>query len=220
MPNRSLEFSEACSSRGSSTSSSSSAPPSDALRKRRKRKQLAASSESPNVNDPDVDVWTLEATRITTSIKQLSTFLSSIRRAYLDLSHQHQSGSSLYKGKQNAENRDLDLSKGILEAWKDVRWLSDRERDEVDYQAKTMIRTCMARVKELETAEKSMFTSIYILENMLIILYALQTAMLGQCRRYPEFLRAVSQSTLACLQTYYLHPHSSQKSNSICTVSK
>jgi syntaxin 18 len=152
MPNRSLEFAEACSSRGAS----SSAPPSDALRKRRKRKQLAASSESPNVNDPDVDVWTFEATRITTSIKQLSTFLSSIRRAYLDLSHHQQSGSSsLYKGKQNAENRDLDLSKGILEAWKDVRWLSDRERDEVDYQAKTMIRTCMARVKELETAEKS-----------------------------------------------------------------
>lgn len=139
----------------------------DALRRRRKRRRARAqalqqhqdSTSSIDVNDPDLDVWTLEATRIASAVASLGLFLTSIRRAYLDLSSASSSsgGSNAYKGKGtgNKSRGDLDLSKGVLEAWKDVKWLSDRERDEVDWQAKTTLKRCMNRVRQLEQAENS-----------------------------------------------------------------
>ena len=150
----------------------------DALRRHRKRKQwnrvVAASSSASTSNastpaidlsDPDLDVWTLEASQIIASLRSLALFLNSIRRAYLDLSSSSSSSSS-HKGKGRATNgsfsdggsrsrEELDLSKGLLEAWKDVKWLNDRERDEVDWQAKTVLKRCIERVRELEQAEKS-----------------------------------------------------------------
>jgi syntaxin 18 len=141
----------------------------DALRRRKKRRlaraqalqqQLDSSTPAVDVNDPDIDVWTLEATRIAASIASLGLFLSSIRRAYLDLSSSGASSSNAghaYKGKGASDKSrgDLDLSKGVLEAWKDVKWLNDRERDEVDWQAKSTLKKCMNRVRQLEQAENS-----------------------------------------------------------------
>lgn len=180
MPNRTQEFLEVCSQQHASSSSvhasgssgkPGNAPVSEALRKHRKRKREAAAAggqqqTTTDVNDPDVDVWTLEATRVAASLRSLSLFLASIRRAYLDLSSSTSatSSSSYYhqhhgKGKGPAGGKgargELDLSKGLLEAWKDVKWLDDRERDEVDWQAKTQLRRCIERLRELETAEKS-----------------------------------------------------------------
>lgn len=145
----------------------------DALRRLRKRRLACAevasqhnknesssssSAATLDINDPDIDVWTLEATRIATSIASLGLFLSSIRKAYLDLSSATGSSSSWGgkgKGRGDKSRGELDLSKGILEAWKDVKWLSDRERDEVDWQAKTTLKRCMGRIKQLEQAEAS-----------------------------------------------------------------
>lgn len=149
----------------------------DALRRHRKRKQwnrVVASSSTTSSNastpaidlsDPDLDVWTLEASQIIASLRSLALFLNSIRRAYLDLSSSSSSSSS-HEGKGRAINgsfndggsksrEELDLSKGLLEAWKDVKWLNDRERDEVDWQAKTVLKRCIERVRELEQAEKN-----------------------------------------------------------------
>lgn len=167
------EVSQASTSKASSSASFSVEKQErvDALRRRRKRRLARAqalqqqqdssssTSSSIDVNDPDIDVWTLEATRIAGAVASLGLFLSSIRRAYLDLSSASSSssasgGSHAYKGKGTSRG-DLDLSKGILEAWKDVKWLSDRERDEVDWQAKTTLKRCMSRIRQLEQAEKS-----------------------------------------------------------------
>ena len=161
MPDRTREFREVLEARQRQASSSISrdAPSParvDALRRLRKRKR--AHAEPVNTNDPDLDVWSLEAGRVVDSLRSLALFLSSIRRAYLDLSSSSSSHSQYRnsKGKGPAGGReDLDLSKGLLEAWKDVKWLNDRERDEVDWQAKDMLRKCMERLKALEQAEKS-----------------------------------------------------------------
>lgn len=147
----------------------------DALRRRKKRRlartlalqqQPDSSTSAVDLNDPDIDVWTLEATRIAGAIASLGLFLTSIRRAYLDLSSSSAGGSShAYKGKGASDkNRgSLDLSKGAFEAWKDVKWLNDRERDEVDWQAKTTLKKCMNRVRQLELAENSKFIVLCLL---------------------------------------------------------
>ena len=83
-----------------------------------------------------------------TNIHQLSKFLKSIRRAYLDLSSSFTSTS-----RTAASKRSLDLSKGLA-AWEGVRWLSDRERDELDFQAKLILKRCMERIRDLENIEK------------------------------------------------------------------
>lgn len=178
MPDRSREFAEACTSRSTllpSTSSGSTGnkAKSEALRRRRRRKEIqqqassqqqhdssSSSSSNINLNDPDVDVWTLEATRIASAIASLALFLSSIRRAYLDLSASSASnrgtGINSIKGKGvESADRNVDLSKGLFEAWKGVKYLTDRERDEVDWQAKTVLKRCMQRIRDLEQAEKS-----------------------------------------------------------------
>ena len=57
----------------------------------------------------------------------------------------------------SASSRQLDPSKG-LEAWSGVKYLTDRERDEVDYQMKMVIKKCLDQIKELSQAERGMFT--------------------------------------------------------------
>ena len=188
MPDRTREFREVAEAHASSSSGSSarnnaaSANPAraEALRRIRKRKRAhAEAAAAVDTNDPDLDVWTLEAGRVVDSMRSLSTFLSSIRRAYLDLSSSSSSSHHQYrnsKGKGSAGGReDLDLSKGLLEAWKDVKWLNDRERDEVDWQAKDMLRKCMERVKALEQAEKSKLQLLFQLESRILTYVARPT---------------------------------------------
>lgn len=166
MPSRTGEFLEACRER-QDASGSRSDPSTSAIvvaRRGRRKRQRAALAQIGQQKDPststpanesedaELDIWSIEAARISHSLTSLQLFLTSIRRAYLDLNSSSH-GSSNKKGKGGA--RDLDLSKGILEAWRDVRWLNDMERDEVDYQAKVVLRRCIERVKQLETAEKS-----------------------------------------------------------------
>lgn len=158
------EVSQASTSRAGSISQEQRQEHVDALRRRRKRRLARAqaqrhdsSTSIVDVNDPDIDLWTLEATQIAGAVASLGVFLSSIRRAYLDLTSSSSGGgtSQAYKGKDKNRGK-LDLSKGAFEAWKDVKWLNDRERDEVDWQAKTTLKKCMARIRQLEQAENSM----------------------------------------------------------------
>lgn len=80
-----------------------------------------------------------------TNLRSFSRFLYSIRRAYLDL------GSS--SSHQASIPRHIDTSKG-LQAWEGVRWLSDKERDEIDFGVKIALRKSVDRVRELEGAEQ------------------------------------------------------------------
>ena len=81
------------------------------------------------------------------NLRSFAHFLHSIRRAYLDLSaaSTHQAAS--------AAPRTLDASKGLA-AWEGVKWLSDRERDEIDYGIKVALRKSVDRVRELEGLER------------------------------------------------------------------
>lgn len=44
--------------------------------------------------------------------------------------------------------------KGALESWKGVKSLNDKERDEIEFQVKVMIKRCLGRIKELEKGEE------------------------------------------------------------------
>lgn len=81
-----------------------------------------------------------------TNLRSFSNFLTSIRRAYLDLG----ASSSSH---QTTQPRTIDTTKGLA-AWEGVRWLSDRERDEIDFGVKVALRKSVDRVRELEAVEK------------------------------------------------------------------
>jgi syntaxin 18 len=42
-----------------------------------------------------------------------------------------------------------------LQSWKGVTSLTNKERDEIEFQVKVMIKRCLARIKELEKGEES-----------------------------------------------------------------
>lgn len=85
-----------------------------------------------------------------TNLRSFANFLSSIRRAYLDL------GSSTSSSTSTAAppKRTLDPSKKGLAAWEGVRWLTDKERDEIDFAVKVALRKSVDRVRQLEQLEK------------------------------------------------------------------
>ncbi|GAA5832251.1 hypothetical protein JCM11251_004295 [Rhodosporidiobolus azoricus] len=91
------------------------------------------------------DAWTRQAEQVAANLRSFNSFLTSIRRAYLDLGSSHHHPSS--------QPRAVDPSKGLA-AWEGVRWLSDRERDEIDFGVKVALRKSVDRVRELEEMEK------------------------------------------------------------------
>ncbi|GAA96096.1 uncharacterized protein L969DRAFT_103183, partial [Mixia osmundae IAM 14324] len=92
------------------------------------------------------DVWTREATRIAAQLKDLIAFLAGIRRAYLDLSQSHSAVAS------SSTSRSFDPKRPNA-TWDSVKHLSDRERDEIDYQTQLSLKTCREQIRELENAE-------------------------------------------------------------------
>ncbi|BGP12808.1 hypothetical protein JCM10213_008069 [Rhodosporidiobolus nylandii] len=109
---------------------------------KRQRVKFGRHRLGPDVHD---DHWTKQAEQVATNLRSFNTFLVSIRRAYLDLGASHHHPSS--------QPRAVDPAKG-LSAWEGVRWLSDRERDEIDFGVKVAVRKSVDRVRELEALEK------------------------------------------------------------------
>jgi syntaxin 18 len=195
----------------------------DALRRKRKRRlaraqalQQQPGSYTPLVdaNDPDIDAWTLEATRIASIIASLGIFLSSIRRAYLDLSSSASTsgGNHAYKGKGAGDkNRgNPDLSKGAFEAWKDLKWLNDKERDEVDWQAKTTLKKCMNRVRQLEQAEKSERSCSKYLLAMTNLVYLLVKPVADRHAKATQAISSLSASNISRFLGIPMHQSSLQ----------
>ncbi|KAK4055213.1 hypothetical protein OIV83_000493 [Microbotryomycetes sp. JL201] len=122
------------------------------------RQQLAR--QRPNSDEPDA--WTRQAEQIATNLRSFAQFLHSIRRAYLDLNasssaqqqQQQQQAQHAGSAHTHANQRQLDPAKG-LQAWEGVKWLSDRERDEIDYGVKVALRKSVERVRQLEGLEKA-----------------------------------------------------------------
>ncbi|KWU45439.1 hypothetical protein RHOSPDRAFT_28818 [Rhodotorula sp. JG-1b] len=98
---------------------------------------------------PKLDPWTRQADQVATNLRSFANFLSSIRRAYLDL------GSSTSSNAAAPPKRTLDPSKKGLAAWEGVRWLTDKERDEIDFAVKVALRKSVDRVRQLEQLEKA-----------------------------------------------------------------
>ncbi|GAA6047298.1 hypothetical protein JCM3770_001874 [Rhodotorula araucariae] len=115
---------------------------------KRQRLKFGSHRAGPDAQD---DAWTKQAEQIATNLRSFAAFLTSIRRAYLDLGS---SSSNPHAHHQQQPARQLDPSKG-LSAWEGVRWLTDRERDEIDFAVKVALRKSVDRVRELEALEKA-----------------------------------------------------------------
>lgn len=97
---------------------------------------------------PSTDEWLSTANITASTLFSLSVFLSGIRKAYL------QPSSNRIPGKGQRQ-RALDFSNGLLGVdTREWTWMSDRERDEVDVQVKSMLRVSMAKIKQLEAVER------------------------------------------------------------------
>ena len=78
-------------------------------------------------------------------IVSLDAFLRGIRKPYL-------SSSSALGGARKESNQTKGASS--LESWKGVDRLSDKERDEIEFQVRVVIKRSLARIKELEAGEE------------------------------------------------------------------
>ncbi|KAI8891279.1 hypothetical protein K501DRAFT_281357 [Backusella circina FSU 941] len=96
------------------------------------------------------DLFTKEAYRVYQHINSLGRFLVSIRPAYLSTSHRPSRNR-----KPTAVQMDKAAEGSLFSLFpSDISHLTDRERDEIDFQAKLIIRRCIDRIKELEESEK------------------------------------------------------------------
>ncbi|KAF7730448.1 hypothetical protein EC973_002255 [Apophysomyces ossiformis] len=119
--------------------------------------KLPSAAEKPKKENhrEDYDLFIKEAHRIYQHIASLKRFLLSIRRAYLS-SDSKALRRNRTKQKQSGDTVINSTSSSSLFALfpTDITFLTDNERDEIDFQAKMIIQRCMDRIEELEEAEK------------------------------------------------------------------
>ncbi|GAA5980237.1 hypothetical protein JCM10908_001583 [Rhodotorula pacifica] len=120
-----------------------------------KRQRVKFGSHRQGPDASRIDPWTKQADQVATNLRSFANFLSSIRRAYLDLGSSSSSSSqhTSNHGSNAQPKRNLDTSKGLA-AWEGVRWLTDKERDEIDFAVKVALRKSVDRVRQLEQLEK------------------------------------------------------------------
>jgi syntaxin 18 len=73
--------------------------------------------------------------------------LGSIRKPYLAVDARAPPFS-------RGSSHTLDLSATADQAWANIRYLTNEERDQIDLQARVMLSRCANRVKEMEELEK------------------------------------------------------------------
>ncbi|KAI9248787.1 hypothetical protein BDA99DRAFT_524482 [Phascolomyces articulosus] len=112
---------------------------------------------SPDIKKKKItyDVYTKEAYRIYEHVTSLKRFLLTIRRPYLN-SDPHRRTSLQSKSSLSSPSQKQKQKEGSLFSLfpSHIQSLNDKERDEIDFQAKVIIRRCMDRIKELEQAEQ------------------------------------------------------------------
>ncbi|KAI8989578.1 hypothetical protein BDB01DRAFT_842216 [Pilobolus umbonatus] len=122
------------------------------------------------------DIFTKEAYRIYQHIESLRRFLLSIRRPYLNNNNSVISRSTSHR----PTTMNLSVGEGGESSLfslfpMNIHHLTDNERDEIDFQAKLIIRRCIDRIKELEEAdkirrEKMMFKPGHFINQILSVL--------------------------------------------------
>ncbi|KAI8641071.1 hypothetical protein BD408DRAFT_418796 [Parasitella parasitica] len=109
-------------------------------------------------DESSYDLFTKEAYRIYKHITSLQRFLITIRPAYLSTSKSqplHGRSNATQAGPSSLDDTADSLFKIFSSSPGNMmQGLTDRERDEIDFQAKLIIRRCIDRITELEEAEK------------------------------------------------------------------
>ncbi|CAO3612856.1 unnamed protein product [Cunninghamella blakesleeana] len=99
------------------------------------------------------DIFIKEAYRIYQHINSLNRFLLTIRRAYLNNTRKPRNLPT-QPTHTNTKNHATLSNNSLFSMFPtNITHLTDNERDEIDFQAKLIIRKCMDRIKELEDAE-------------------------------------------------------------------
>ncbi|CAG8693991.1 6471_t:CDS:2, partial [Funneliformis mosseae] len=107
------------------------------------------------------DEFLKEAYRIDSHINNLKIFLLSIRKVYLNTASQHYTPSNFsYNDSFNLSTFDSNDDKNFLSKFNPSTNLTDKERDEIDLQAKMIIQQCLDRIKKLEESEKKRQNSV------------------------------------------------------------
>ncbi|KAK4511715.1 RHO1 GDP-GTP exchange protein 2 [Mucor velutinosus] len=141
MPNRTIDFRQLVETKAALLPSSS------------QRKPHSSPRHHKETDEHSYDLFTKEAYRIYQHITSLKRFLITIRPAYLSTSKRSMHRSSQQRQTQHAlDTGNTDSLFAIFAAGNNS--LTDRERDEIDFQAKLIIRRCIDRIKELEESEK------------------------------------------------------------------
>ncbi|KAH8547642.1 hypothetical protein BGW37DRAFT_510312 [Umbelopsis sp. PMI_123] len=106
--------------------------------------------------EPSFDPFMKEAYRIEQHIISLKEFLLITRKAYLrNESARRKHGNQHTKPIAAQISARAQFEGSLFSAFpRTITHLTDKERDEIDFQAKMIIRRCMDRVKDLEDAEK------------------------------------------------------------------
>lgn len=103
--------------------------------------------------------WTGEANKLLSAAQQLHTFVSSVRKPYLNLDarndHHQYDGTAPPRefGAEDGDARPSSTSVGPS-SYTDLAHLSDTQRDEVDLHLKLVLEKSIARLKELIVAEE------------------------------------------------------------------
>ncbi|KAI9486860.1 MAG: hypothetical protein EXX96DRAFT_517182 [Benjaminiella poitrasii] len=98
------------------------------------------------------DLFTKEAYRIYQHIDSLKRFLLTIRTAYLTKTNRPSRSRQTAVDLSTPSSVSGDSLFALFSG--NIHNLTDRERDEIDFQAKLIIRRCIDRIKELEESEK------------------------------------------------------------------
>lgn len=87
--------------------------------------------------------------------------LASVRTAYLNI-------DSRSSPLSRQGSRNIDLSEGIS-SWSNIRHLTNEERDQIDLQARVILKKCSERVKEMEALEKRKLFTIAPSDGVLLV---------------------------------------------------
>ncbi|KAG2187067.1 hypothetical protein INT44_003295 [Umbelopsis vinacea] len=113
-------------------------------------------NKKENRREPSFDPFMKEAYRIEQHIISLKEFLLITRKAYLrNEAPKRKHGNQHTKPIAAQIPARAQFEGSLFSAFpRIITHLTDKERDEIDFQAKMIIRRCMDRVKDLEDAEK------------------------------------------------------------------
>jgi len=92
--------------------------------------------------------YVAEAYTVLNHINTLARTVAAVKKPYLNLD----SRSPPFSRQQ--QSRTIDLSSDGEQPWSNIRHLTDKERDQIDLQARVILSRCSGRIKEMEALEK------------------------------------------------------------------